>query len=435
MNVSEFYAMPVTDPWNYPLIDLHTFFYNNVTKYTFGLSDYTPDAGSRFDDATGPYVPMFTSMSTVGSTLASVQSIQIPELDGVFDFDGFLSYALRVDDRNISNGDIVTFFAGFVAVDAMTVNFTLTKTHYNPTPNQFDPRNQNFWYYPTDVWSIYSNHFTAFSNIFKPWIHYLPYYGPLNHTYVVVVDPNTRTVYGIDTDNPNSVISEFPFLGNQGFANMELVSTTFDGRSQTLIVGLAASGFAPGKISVFNFATTPSYVIPTPTNFTLQQNYSNPKALASDSQYLYIGFNGYTEVIQISLTNFSTVGYQRLPEYLHRAWDAVDRHDHVYFVTYEQNAKVFRVAKQDFCPASCPYNGYCTAGKCVCSMGFVMNHEKNACLLQAAREVITIQHHYVTAHDGEVTLGIFFALSFIAAAAGWFMWWRGRNSSYQAINH
>ena len=68
---------------------------------------------------------------------------------------------------------------------------------------------------------------------------------------------------------------------------------------------------------------------------------------------------GGTEREERGILLFLTVNrYQRLPEYLHRSWDATSTSGHVYFVTYEQNAKVYRVAKEDFCHVSCPYNGY-----------------------------------------------------------------------------
>lgn len=47
-----------------------------------------------------------------------------------------------------------------------------------------------------------------------------------------------------------------------------------------------------------------------------------------------------------------------LPFYLHRVWTGQAASAHIYFTTNEQHAKVFRVSKQDFCPAGCMMFGY-----------------------------------------------------------------------------
>lgn len=428
-NATGFYAEPVGANWDYPLIDLAVFFnLNKTVRYTFGITGYTPDAADRFDgSAIGTYMPMFDSVWHLDTPEGS-QSIQ-PANIGPADFSGVMSYALKVDYRNSTPFDIVTYFAGFRRDVNGTLNFGLIKTSYNPLSNPMDPLNQNFLYDPfSDVFTFYTNCFTAFSNVFKPWIHYIPDFAGTNHTLVIVVDPNTRTVYAVDTDVANNpVISSYPLV--KGFTGMQIVSTTMAGPGQ-LVVGMANSGLLPGSIQIFNFGN--SFTVPTPTQLNLPLNYSNPKALTADSDFIYIGFNGWAEVMRMAI-NGSIVGYQRLPEFLHRSWDATLTHEHVYFVSYEQNAKVYRVAKTDFCSTVCPYNGYCSKGKCLCGPGYEMAQHNQQCVLTAAADVVIYKHIYHVAHSGEVALGVLFALTFVAGGAGWALWYRNRRGSYQSV--
>jgi len=219
--------------------------------------------------------------------------------------------------------------------------------------------------------------------------------------------------------------------------NYQISSVAYDNTKANIYIGLATNGMGTG--SVLTIGMNPASIgpnwapIPPGTSMvTLPTNFSNPKAMAvdTDSGSLYVAPNGGSAIVRISLNNFLITGYQNLPEYLHRTWLAGEGGEHVYFATNEQHSKVFRVNKTDFCEKPCPYWGYCTNGKCVCGEFFAMLD--GYCQPKSYVQERNIYHRV---HGGETALGILFMFAVIAAVAGWFMFWRTRRHtvSYQPV--
>jgi len=439
-SINEFYAEPDQDPLSYPLIDLHTFYYNdtygNLIKFTLGVSDYNTDQDIKFSEVAGPYLPLYSAVLNTTSGVYSSQNIQSNIDPGVNDqFTGFMMYSIHCDYSliNSTNPTVIAYFAGFF-LNTTSFSFGVIRTYFT-LPLKSGINSVKYTFNPdVDVFPIYDNKYTSFSETFKPTIHGLYNQGPSGTTILVVIDPNTKFVYSVDTST--RAVTSVDLRSHEPNLVYDLVSSAYDPFSQQLVIGLATSGFQPGLLFFFDFNNGAyPFVFPDPIGggpIMLPNNYSNPKAIAMDNQAIYIGLNGYSEILRYNIST-GAYGYQRLPEFLHRSWDATVTWHHVYFVTYEQNSKVFRVSKEDFCSSPCPYWGYCQKGKCACYDGFELNKDKSQCVLIAAEKEIIYHKEYRTAHGGEVALGILFALTFIAAAAGWYLWWKGRRGAYQAV--
>lgn len=91
-------------------------------------------------------------------------------------------------------------------------------------------------------------------------------------------------------------------------------------------------------------------------------------------------------------------------------------------------------------------NSYCKDSKCVCGEGFEMkdkeckykelvrgiNYHLHAAYGESKHNFIEIEKEKRN-KGGEVALGIFFAIAFVAAVAGWYMVYRNKRSAYQAV--
>jgi len=170
------------------------------------------------------------------------------------------------------------------------------------------------------------------------------------------------------------------------------------------------------------------------TVFTLAEWESNPNTLSLDYQsygHLYVGLNGGHAILKIDITTWKVVGYASLPPFLRAVSSIVSTAEHVYFVTYEQHAKIARVSVDNFCPHTCDgFVGYCHKGACACPHGYKLAGDGRRC-----EEALASGHSSDKSHGGEVALGILFAFAVIIAAAGWFLWYKGRSGrdGYQGL--
>lgn len=425
--LSQFYAEPIYLEFFNDLLDSHVFFFNQsgtILRFTTGISDFDPNS-DQYKGIAGPYLPLYTQ-SYNPATRAGYEKLQDDTADD--EFAGYMMYSLRTDYLASLNGIYTTYYAGFFT-NASVVNFCVIRTLFNFNTEGGIVTN-NYVFDPSkDVFPLYYNNYTAFNQNYKPFVH-IVYSGPQNKTFVIVVDPSSKLVFGIDPTGvvPTTNVS----LNVDGTQFLDIVSAEYNWQSQLLVVGMSNTGFQAGALVLFDFSKAAPMTIPTPAGVDLLANYSNPKAIAVDVDAIYVGFNGYMEVACYNLTT-QKFTYQRLPLYLTRSWAATVTHHHVYFVSNEQNSKVYRVDKRDFCPATCPFFGYCKGGQCTCETGFELDKHKNVCNLIAAEKETIYIHRYHAAHGGEITLGILWALTLIAAAGGWYLWWKSRRGQYQAV--
>jgi len=325
----------------------------------------------------------------------------------------------------------VAYLAGW-EVSSGVANFAVVSATLNPSVVS-----QQTGTFATVVGTavLYNGSYSDFSRTYKPRIF-------RSHTqpYIIVVDPVSRAVYKVTTDDTNYSLtfgtsSVFPIPGH-------VAGSVFDSDSGRLFVGTHARGTLPASIIVINTDTLTLNM-----TINLRNGESYPKAIDIRGNTLYVGINGGHSIAQIDVSVVNgTIKYSTLPWYLREIYSLTATRDgYIYFATYEQRAKVARVRLNDFCPSVCDTNfGYCQApdltsvGQCQCIPGYVLNVDGFHCDQNATViEDITQNSLYKRAHAGNVALGLLFAAAFIAAAAGWFLLWRhkkgGDNKRYGAV--
>jgi len=276
---------------------------------------------------------------------------------------------------------------------------------------------------------LHGEDFIAYNSIFKPEIH-------RDKTHIIIVDPATNSVFRVSTPP-----SPQPLGYNEGTDRLrvnehfplQVSSSTYDANAQHLYLGLAAFGVFPGRILQIDVSTSPMKILKSYSLTTLE---SNPKSLSLDAygpnavpHRLYVGLYGGHSILRINLETWTTDGFVTLPFFLHDVYDIVasPSTNYVYFVTNEQNSKVGRVSINNFCPSICDvFFGYCHNGQCACGpKNFQLADDGRRCTpvatITPGEEKLIKEEH-----NGEVALGILFALTFILAAVGWYLVYKAR---------
>jgi len=315
------------------------------------------------------------------------------------------------------NQPIYAFFAGWHqhlnASDG--VNFTVIRTTVQPanvgTPNRAIVYN----YTEGDAVALHGDVFVSFDRTFKPWVFHSPTF---NH--IVIVDPSTNHVFRV-LSIPNQ-----PLVYNRTQHRIRInggliTGATYDARTHVVYVGTQGWGAEPGNITVIDVAS-----LTIKTVLTLGRMESNPSELSLDYQsygHLYVGLNGGQSILKVDITTWKVVAYATVPTFLRNIGGLVSLPNHVYFVTYEQHAKIVRIANANFCPHPCDgFVGYCNKGACACNRGYKLHSNGWRCEENASSSKSGSDHH-----GGEVALGILFAFAVVIAAAGWFLVYRSRS--------
>jgi len=346
-------------------------------------------------------------------------------------------YAVRPVYFPLGN-NIVAYFVGFFpnfTDPFQPLQYGVVRARFNMTNDSPSTNYTDHWAFnaSTDVAVLDGNaRFVAFSSLYKPMIHHvwnLSEAANPNTTYTIVVEPGTYwvdlVIGNIDPTVPLALSPLNWYPGHIGLYNSYISSSAIYWNHSTLILGLAINGIGTGAIAFVHAVNlTTRGVLYLPANF------SDPKALAVDQENhtLYVGMNGGYAALRIDIHNMTITGWQNIPIYLTRAWVGQTTFEHVFFVSNEQHTKVFRTNKHDFCPSLCPEFGYCERGSCQCSPGFQLRDNK--CEWTA---LINEKHTVSKEKTGEAVLGVFFALSFVAAGIAWFLVWKNRRGAYQAV--
>jgi len=104
----------------------------------------------------------------------------------------------------------------------------------------------------------------------------------------------------------------------------------------------------------------------------------------------------------------------------------------LYFTTHEPDAKIVRITKSNFCDVFCGDNGFCDTGVCKCQPGYTIDPTSPQSPCKPINEVKTeIQERQ--SEGAAAALGVLFAFALLAAIAGWFLWWKGRNQGYTSV--
>jgi len=422
-----FYVGPSPDPWwiGRNFIDIHMI-QNGTDLFAFG-----PVNGNL--NSRSPYMFGYNLDIAVLSTKTGrnndYDTYEPLGFEGTF-------FAVR---PFVFNFDILGYFVGYYPKawnETWNLEFGVVRARYDlnaERPNQA-PQNWTRWHYnyTVDKVAISNNtQFITYNEFYKPQIHHLWNVTTAhpNVTYTIVVDPGThyvRTILGdFDPTVPLTLSNNFwhPTAGD--WAHGTITTSKICWSERLLILGLRVAGQGTGAVVFLNIAD-----LTEKGRVNLPTNYSDPKAIAVDefSGHVYVAMNGGGAVIRIDSKTFNITGYQRVPRYLERAWDAIDTPQHVYFITNEQHSKVFRLHKTNLCETECSEFGYCHERKCVCGQGFDLSDGK--CVWHTEykdRETIKKDK------GGLAALGVFFALSTVAAGAGWYLVWKSKRQGYQAV--
>jgi len=185
---------------------------------------------------------------------------------------------------------------------------------------------------------------------------------------------------------------------------------------------------------------THSDISPSPIIKTLGKNDTNP-ILAYDHQkdtLLFISSES-DHIYNIPGANIKATSLiASLPQKLRQVTAARVIGDFLYMVTYESDAQLSRIQiSKRFCNNFCGTYGYCSTppNLCSCASGYTLNvtassSDPNTCV---PKHEVDINNSIINERGAAIALGILFFIAFIAAVAGWIMWWRARQSHYHNV--
>jgi len=332
---------------------------------------------------------------------------------------------------------ILSYFAGFFPDPASptVLHFGVLRARFNTSADTGIPNaNPSNWVYNSTLDTaviVNASQFVTYNAAFKPILYHLFNVTGApdpNTTYTVVIDPGTRLVKNvigsITEGTPLTVAPQWwqppPTIPFGGITSGHLYYPL-----SLIILGIAVPGTGSGAIAfvhVLNLTTRGVINLPT--------NYSDPKALVVDDENgtLYVGMNGNSALLRIDINTMTITGYQNVPRWVEHTWAGRPTPEHIYFVTSEAHSKVYRVSKHNFCTTQCPEFGYCYHGACTCSPNFELVNGQCR-YITLIKDADTIKRD----QTGLAVLGVFFAVSFVAAAAGWYLVWRSKRQGYQAV--
>jgi len=107
---------------------------------------------------------------------------------------------------------------------------------------------------------------------------------------------------------------------------------------------------------------------------------------------------------------------------------------YIYFTTFRPDASIARLHSiSSFCQRFCGAIAYCNNNKCECQTPFVKFELPDGtirCLNPTEQKIIDKE---VANEAAAITFGVFWVFALVAALAGWYMWWKGKAASYQAL--
>eukprot|EP01111_Echinosteliopsis_oligospora_P001010 TRINITY_DN1128_c0_g1_i1.p1 TRINITY_DN1128_c0_g1~~TRINITY_DN1128_c0_g1_i1.p1 ORF type:complete len:480 (-),score=139.43 TRINITY_DN1128_c0_g1_i1:79-1518(-) len=400
--------------WNMPFVDVVAFF-NGSSLWAVGpvLPNQYGQAAKGMATSIGFGGPVNPGQSN------PIRKQQTRQIEGM----SLSSVAINSDSFPV----LTAYFSGWLPSANTTTD---TNTYFGliraATDLNTSLSNMNSAFFTVDpvkdVLRLYPNSYVPFTQEFHPWIF------DLDGVNIYVVNP---------TINWNVFPAQYEIFHIVAGTNLTLNSTAqlpaqinsitsafMYGTS--LVIGASGVGTDIGTIYILDLLT-----LSIETFAELPQGYSSPKALAVDesTMTLYVATNGGGGVLSYSIASGKLTGMAVLPAYLQNVWEARVGDNHLYLVTYEQQSKVFRVAKTDFCPSACPTGGFCKTGVCMCPDGYSVSDNGQQC---SPNPVI----QYVTKKEkgGEVALGILFMISTIAAAVLGYLYYKAsRGGSYTRV--
>jgi len=156
--------------------------------------------------------------------------------------------------------------------------------------------------------------------------------------------------------------------------------------------------------------------------------------LTIDNSFVYIATQGFNVIIKYT-KDLTTMLIAVLPPQLKTVSSMLVYNQYLYIATSEPNAQFGRISVNNFCTTFCSENGYCDGKShtCKCNSGYDKDPlaDKFTC---APKHIVQYQNTIIAERGTAAAFGVLFALSIIAAVAGWFLWFRRQNSGQSLLN-
>lgn len=344
-----------------------------------------------------------------------------PHNNATFDFAvpaDYTFYSVSIDDRNKSN--TLVYLVGWGPGGGDAVDFVVVRARMSlTTPFGGITIDTD----AGDVCFLHANAFHPYHATYKPRI--IHDYSTNN---LFIISPNFLQIYRVSAPSSNQPLSKADVLEINAWG--PYVGSSFSWYQDKVYLGFANTYLHNAQIVEIDL---PTFKVARRMEFPTG-NHTNPRAIVARNSTIYVGFEGGPSITKIDAVNWRILGYATLPTYLHTVYAGWDEgYEHVYFITHEERSKIFRINKQNFCPQVCPYNGYCHNAVCQCDSPYTLVGDQYN---PAGRcEYIAPTTQTVTKEEkgAAIAMGILWALTMIAAAAGWYLFYKAKNGGYQRV--
>jgi len=287
-----------------------------------------------------------------------------------------------------------------------------------------------------DVLLLNDTCFDIWTDINKPHL-YIDTIGAVKYL-IVAITGRCDSFYKIklDTTKPFSVATYLPPYTETDKLNADIFSTTYDYKTHRLFY--AYKKYNSDTISLHIFLM--NEFLPSPVYKSLGHNDTNP-ILSYDkiSDNIFFSSSDFDHIYKIPATaiDMKNPPIATLPPKLKSVSSTLVIGDFLYLVTFEADAQLARMSiSQHFCNNFCGTHGYCVINRCLCAPGYDFNvtQSPNDLKVCIPKHQVDIINNIINERGVAIALGILFFIAFIAAVAGWVMWWRSRKSQYSSMN-
>jgi len=373
----------------------------------------------------------------IGSTLDSMDAIALPLLvastagynSPLVPYSDKFLYTPAIDTASVVSDKVDVYFAGW-SFDPARFGLIVAKAVAVLT------NNPSISVTAENVLLINDTCFDVWTEINKPHL-YIDIIGGAKYL-ILAVTGRCDGFYRIKID-PTFSKSSYLTYTESDTLNSDIFATTYDYQTQKLYYAFKKYNSQNNSISLHNFLVNP--FTPSTLYLALQHNDSNP-VLAFDrgTNSLFFASSDFDHVYRMvgSNTNITIANIATLPPKLKSVSSMITIGDFLYLVTYEADAQLGRIQiSQHFCNHFCGPHGYCAAKPdlCQCAPGFVYNITQHPSDIKECvpKHEVDIMNNIVTERGVAIALGILFFVAFIAAIAGWVMWWRSRKALYSSM--
>jgi len=148
--------------------------------------------------------------------------------------------------------------------------------------------------------------------------------------------------------------------------------------------------------------------------------------------YLFVIASGSNRISRLLMNGLTYVSNTSavIDSTINKISSALYYKPHLFFSTYEPDAKIVRITEENFCPQWCQDTGYCLLGACQCRPGFAKDpqHPTLGCRYVT---LIDAEKSQVTNERASIALGVLFGITVVVAIVGWSCWWRAKSQKSQ----